>query len=356
MLKEAKIYVAGHRGLAGSAILRRLDALGYRHVLTRTHAELDLTDAQAVAGFFAAEQPDYVFLAAASVGGIHANRTFPAEFIHQNVAIQNNVLHQSHLHDVRRLLFLGSSCIYPALAPQPMREEHLMTGPLETTNQAYAVAKIAGIYTCWAYNRQYGREFLPVMPTNLYGPHDHFDILNAHVLPALIRKLHLATLAGRGDHAAIARDEKRFGLLPEGLRRELGLDLPERQNAVPRITLWGSGSPRREFLYSDDLAEAAVFLMQKPWERLTADLPDTDQPLFNIGSGTDQTIHELADRIAEIVGYTGVLLWDTSMPDGVPRKLLDASRMHRMGWQAATDLTEGLRRTYGWYLQRCGLQ
>jgi GDP-L-fucose synthase len=355
MRQEARIYVAGHNGLAGSAILRRLRAAGYENIVTRAHTELDLTDARATADFFAAERPEYVFLAAAKVGGIHANRTYPAEFIRDNLAIQNHVLHQSHLHGVRRLIFLGSSCIYPALAPQPMREEYLLGGPLEPTNQAYAAAKIAGIFSCWAYNQQYGVHFLPVMPTNLYGPRDHFDLQRSHVLPALIRKFHLAKLAMQADERAIARDETVFGLIPPEYRSMLRGRTSGGQPPLPehKVLLWGSGTPRREFLYCDDLADALLFLMNLAWEEVVAAMPHPEAPLINIGEGRDQTIKDLAERIAKVVGYAGEIAWDPNMPDGVPQKLLDVSRLRQMGWQAAVDLEEGVRRTYRWYLEEC---
>lgn len=357
MDKNEKIYVAGHRGLAGSAILRRLTADGYAHIVTRSHAELDLTNQPAVADFFAAEKPDYVFLAAALVGGIHANRTYPAQFIHQNLAIQTHVIHQSHLHGVQRLLFLGSSCIYPRHAPQPIQETHLMTGALEPTNQAYAIAKIAGIQMCWAYNRQYGTRFLSLMPNNLYGPGDNFDLLNSHVLPALIRKFHLAKLAAAKNWAAIDRDERIFGPIPPDLKQALGIAAadekdPSASHTLPRVVLWGSGAPRREFLYSDDLADACLFVMNAPWQRLTDSSSETQEVMFNVGFGNDQTIKDLAEKVARVVGYEGKLTWDANMPDGTPRKLLDITRLKRLGWQPRVGLTEGLRRSYAWYLEK----
>jgi GDP-L-fucose synthase len=345
MNREEKIFVAGHRGLAGSAILRRLQSAGYKNLITRPHGELDLADPRAVADFFAATRPAWVFLAAARVGGIHANRSFPAEFIQQNLAIQTNVLHQSYLNGIRRLLFLGSSCIYPQLAPQPMQEQHLLTGPLEPTNQAYAVAKIAGIQMCWAYNQQYQTQYIPVMPTNLYGPGDNFDLLTSHVLPAMLRKFHLARLAADKNQAAIAADERVFGPLDQGFRNALGIDA----DAVPQVTLWGSGSPRREFLHADDLADACLFLMQAPWERLVSACGDPSALLFNVGAGLDQTIRELAAIASAVVGYTGATTWDTTMPDGTPRKLLDISRLRQLGWRPSISLEEGLGRTYAWY-------
>ena len=311
MEKNSKIYVAGHKGLVGSALVRELVSQGYENIVTRSHAELDLEDFKAVDRFFSEEKPDYVFLAAAKVGGILANNTYPAEFIYKNLTIQNHVIHNSYCHNVKKLLFLGSSCIYPRLCPQPMGEEHLMTGPLESTNSPYAVAKIAGIEMCWAYNRQYGTDFIPVMPTNLYGPNDNFDLETSHVLPALIRKFHDAKTSGAKE-----------------------------------VVLWGSGTPRREFLHVDDMANACVFLMNKEsWPGL-----DSHTLLFNIGTGKDVTIRELAELIRQIVGFEGNMTWDSTKPDGTPRKLLDVSRLKSQGWEAAISLEDGLGRTYDWYL------
>ncbi len=344
MNRDEKIFVAGHRGLVGSAILRRLQSAGFENLITRSHSELDLADPRAVGEFFAATRPAHVFLAAARVGGIHANRTFPAEFIQQNLAIQTHVIHESYRHGVQRLLFLGSSCIYPQLAPQPIEERHLLTGPLEPTNDAYAVAKIAGIQMCWAYNQQYNTRFIPAMPTNLYGPGDNFDLLTSHVLPAMLRKFHLARLAAEKNVAAIAADERRFGPLDPAFKQALAKDAA----GAARVTLWGSGTPRREFLHVDDLADACLFIMQTPWEQLTA---ACDSPLmFNIGMGTDHTIREIATLAAEAVGYKGALNWDATMPDGTPRKLLEVSRLRQLGWRAGITLEEGLRRIYAWYL------
>jgi GDP-L-fucose synthase len=311
MEKASRIYVAGHRGLVGSAVLRRLRAAGYSALITRTHAELDLTDAVAVARFFAQEQPQFVVLAAARVGGILANDSYPADFIRENLFIQNNVIEQSRLAGVERLLFLGSSCIYPRLCPQPIREEYLLTGELEPTNRPYAIAKIAGIEMCWAYNRQYGTKFLAAMPTNLYGPEDNFDLQTSHVLPALMRKVAEAVSSGRDV-----------------------------------VEVWGSGTPRREFLYSDDMAEACLHLMELPEERLAAFVEGNHPPLINIGTGEDVTIRQLAAMIGEELGFTGELVFDASKPDGTPRKLLDVSRIHGLGWKATTTLPEGIRRTY----------
>lgn len=315
MDKEARIYVAGHRGLAGSALVRRLEAAGYGNLIKRTHAELELIDAHATRAFFEQEQPEYVFLAAAKVGGILANNIFPAEFIQQNLAIQNNVIHESWRAGVKRLLFLGSSCIYPRECPQPMKEKYLLTGPLEATNRPYAIAKIAGIEMCSAYNRQYGTQFLAVMPTNLYGPGDNYDLETSHVLPALIRKMHEAKQQGRAE-----------------------------------VTVWGTGSPRREFLYSDDMADACLKLILLPdadFNDLIADYP----PLINIGCGADMTVRELAETVAKVVGFDGSLRFDTSKPDGTPRKLLDVSRLFGLGWRPGVRLEEGIRRAYDAYIE-----
>lgn len=317
MRPDARIYVAGHRGLVGSALARQLAARGYANLLVRAHAELELTDQPAVDEFFRGNRPEYVFMAAAKVGGILANNTYPAEFIHQNLAVQVNVIEAAHRHGVKRLLFLGSSCIYPRECPQPMREEHLMTGPLEPTNSAYAVAKIAGVEMCRAYNRQYGARYLAVMPTNLYGPGDNYDLQNSHVLPALIRKMHEAK--ARGDK---------------------------------EVVVWGTGKPRREFLYSDDMAEACVFLMTQADEAFDGLLHDRAAPaLINIGCGEDSSIAELARTVADVVGYSGKLAQDTSKPDGTPRKLLDVSRLKRLGWRPRTSLPEGIRLAYADFLK-----
>ena len=311
MERGARIYVAGHTGLAGSAILRQLQRAGHANLLLRRHAELELTDARAVSAFFERERPEYVFLAAAKVGGILANDTYPADFIRENLAVQLNVLHEAWRAGVKRLLFLGSSCIYPRDCPQPMKEEYLLSGSLEPTNRAYALAKIAGVEMCWSYNRQHGARFLAAMPTNLYGPGDHYDLQNSHVLPALIRKIHEAKQRG------------------------------ERQ-----VTLWGSGRPRREFLLSDDMAEACVFLMRLPesgFDRLVA---PAQAPLINIGAGADQSIAELAVLVAEVLDYRGEFVYDASKPDGTPRKLLDSSRISALGWKPKLGLREGIALAY----------
>lgn len=353
MERDAKIYVAGHRGLVGAAIIRRLSALGYANIITRTHGELDLLDQRAVADFFADERPAYVFLAAAKVGGIHANNTYRGEFIYKNLMIQTNIIHQSFLHGVARLLFLGSSCIYPKLCPQPMKEEYLMTGPLEATNSPYAVAKIAGIEMCWAYNRQYGTRNIPVMPTNLYGPNDNFDLENSHVLPALIRKFQLARMAAQGDIDSIRRDEKRFGRIPDDIKAAIGLDRHspglDPSAASARVIVWGSGSPKREFLHVDDMADACVHIMAMAETDLVRRLPPQSAPLLNLGTGVDCSIRELAQMVKEAVGFSGELAFDSTRADGTPRKLLDVSRVRALGWQAGIELREGIRRVSRWY-------
>ena len=308
MNQPDKIYIAGHRGLAGSAIVRALQKHGYTNLLTRTHAELDLIDPRAVAEFFATEKPDHVILAAAKVGGILANQTYPADFIHQNLAIQTNVIHEAAQSKVKRLLFLGSSCIYPRDCPQPIKEEYLLTGPLEETNKAYAVAKIAGIEMCAAYNQQYGTQFLCAMPTNLYGPGDNYDLNTSHVLPALMRK----AITARNDN-------------------------------LPSMTVWGTGTPRREFLYSDDLGDACATLLLLPWETVAGAFPKPTLPLINVGHGDDLTIRELAEAIADAAGFTGAIEWDRGKPDGTPQKLMDSSRMRALGWAPRTTLPDGLR-------------
>ncbi|MDQ7799444.1 MAG: GDP-L-fucose synthase [Candidatus Edwardsbacteria bacterium] len=306
MDKNAKIYVAGHAGLVGSAMLKQLKEKGYHNIILREMAELNLRDQPAVGEFFQAEKPEYVFLAAAMVGGIHANNTYPADFIYDNLLIECNVIHASYLNRVKKLLFLGSSCIYPRDCPQPMKEEYLLTGPLEPTNEPYAVAKIAGIKMCQAYNKQYGTKFISVMPTNLYGPNDNYHPLNSHVLPALIRRFHEAKEAGQ-----------------------------------PCVEAWGTGSPRREFYYSEDMAAACIFLME------TYDGGE----IVNIGCGQDLTIRELTALVAQTVGYQGQIRWDGSKPDGTPRKLLDVSRLHALGWTRHTPLEEGLKLAYRDFLE-----
>jgi GDP-L-fucose synthase len=336
--KDAKIYVAGHRGLVGSAIVRQLEAKGYTNIITRTHAELDLVNQQAVEDFFKTEKPEYVFLAAAKVGGIMANSTYRGEFIYLNLMIQSNIMHQSKVQGVKRLVFLGSSCIYPKMASQPIKEEYLMTGPLEPTNSPYAVAKIAGIEMCHAYNDQYGTSFVPVMPTNLYGPGDNFDLEKSHVLPSLVRKFHLGKLAMAGDWEGIESDEKRWGAIPNGFKEAIGYDHKDACDC--EVVLWGTGSPYREFLYVDDMANACVFIM----------FEQDSTELLNIGTGVDLTIREVAELVADVVGYEGSIVWDASKPDGTPRKVLDVSRMKKIGWGSTMGLTNGLKLFYNWYL------
>src|SRR3989338_1997035 len=301
---SSKIYVAGHKGLVGSAIVRALEKQGYDNLILRTHSELDLLDQKSATDFFKKEKPEYVFLAAAKVGGIMANRTYPADFIYQNLQIQNNIIHHSHLNGVKKLLFLGSSCIYPRLARQPIKEEYLLTEALETTNEPYAVAKIAGIKMCQAYNRQYGTDFISVMPTNLYGPNDNFDPETSHVLPALIRKFHEAKI-----------------------------------NNQTEVVVWGTGAPKREFLYVDDLADACIFLMNNY----------DNSEIINIGTGEDISIKELAEMIKEITGFTGEINWDASKPNGTPRKLLDVGKLHNLGWKHQINLPDGILSVYEWY-------
>jgi GDP-L-fucose synthase len=308
MKKDSKIYIAGHKGLVGSAIERRLQK-EYSHLVVSDLKDFDLTDPRAVDAFFLREKPEFVFLAAAKVGGIKANDTYPADFIRINLQIQTNVIDACYRHRVKKLLFLGSSCIYPKHAPQPMKEEHLLTGPLEPTNDAYAIAKIAGITMCQSYNRQHGTNFIAAMPTNLYGPGDNFDLETSHVLPAILRKFHEAKAAGR-----------------------------------PHVELWGTGSPRREFLFVEDLADALVYLM----EHMS---PTREQTFVNVGVGTDVTIKELADTVQRIVGFKGDIVWNTDMPDGSPQKLLDVTRLGELGWTASHSLEQGILKTYSWYLE-----
>ncbi len=354
--EDSPVFVAGHRGLVGSAIVRKLGSEGCRNLITRTHDELDLMDQKAVAEFFRKQRPEYVFLAAAKVGGINANNRYPAEFIYNNLLIQTNVIHQAYLHNVSRLLFLGSSCIYPRMAPQPLKEEYLMTGPLEPTNSPYAVAKIAGIEMCWSYNRQYGTRFIPVMPANLYGPDDNYDLETSHVLPALIRKFHLAKLATQDDLDGIEQDKDTYGPIPEDIRSNLadiiqaGSSSEKTNDSV--IHLWGTGSPRREFLHVDDLADAAVFLMNRPWDSLEkAYGKGRSSLLFNVGAGEDLSIKELADLVSAVVGYKGSIAWDSTKPDGTPRKLLDVTKMESIGWKWRTTLEKGIKETYEKYLR-----
>jgi GDP-L-fucose synthase len=307
MKHDGAIYVAGHRGLVGSAVWRELQCQGFKRLIGKTREELDLLNAAAVEKFYAVEKPEYVFVAAAKVGGIQANDSQPAEFLYQNLQIQNNLIHGACRHRVKKLLFLGSSCIYPKAAPQPLKEECLLTGPLEPTNQWYAIAKIAGIKLCQAFRRQYGCDFISAMPTNMYGPNDNYDLENSHVLPALIRKFHEACVT-----------------------------------AAPNVTCWGTGTPLREFLYADDLARACVFLMQNY----------SEEQFINVGFGTDISIRELAGLIRRVVGFTGEIIWDTTRPDGTPRKLMDSSRLFALGWKPRIDLETGVRLAYEDYLRR----
>jgi GDP-L-fucose synthase len=307
MQKDSKIYIAGHRGMVGSSIARHLEAKGFTNLVFRTSKELDLRNQEAVFDFFEAEKPEYVFLAAAKVGGIVANNTYRADFIYENLCIQNNVIHNAYKHQVKKLMFLGSSCIYPKLAPQPLKEEYLLTGLLEPTNEPYAIAKIAGIKMCEAYRSQYGCDFISVMPTNLYGPNDNYDLQKSHVLPAMIRKFHEAKV-----------------------------------NQAETVTLWGSGSPMREFLYADDLAEACIFLMQTY----------SEAGFVNIGTGTDVTIKTLAELVQKAVGFTGEIIWDASKPDGTPRKLMDVSKLNALGWKHSIELAEGIGMAYQDFLKQ----
>ena len=311
MKEDSRIYVAGHRGLAGSALVRGLEDRGYQNLVLRTHAELELKEPEGVDAFFAKERPEYVFIAAARVGGIYANNTYPADFIRENLQIQTNVIDAAYRNGVKRLVFLGSSCIYPRDCPQPIREEYLLTGPLEPTNRAYAVAKIAGVEMCWAYNRQFGTRFLSVMPTNLYGPGDNYDLANGHVLPALIRKVYEAMAAGRNE-----------------------------------VVVWGSGKPLREFLFSDYFAGACVHLMSLDEEQFGRLLDQDFPPLVNVGYGSDVTIRELAETICRVLGFEGKLVFDASKPDGTPRKLMDSSRMRGLGWAPKVDLEDGIRMAF----------
>jgi GDP-L-fucose synthase len=327
MDKHSKIYIAGHNGLVGSAITRNLKQKGYDNLVTRVHADLDLTDQKAAAAFFASEKPEYVFLAAAKVGGILANNIYPAEFIRDNLVIQANVIHEAYRSGVKRLMFLGSSCIYPKLAPQPMKEEHLLTGSLEATNRPYAVAKIAGVEMCWSYNRQYGTQYLAAMPTNLYGPGDNYHPTNSHVIPALIRKFHEAKIHNNST-----------------------------------VTIWGTGKPKREFMYSEDMADACIYLMGLPEEKFQSLLGSDESktgkfapPLVNVGVGEDITIRELAVLISEVVAFRGDLVFDTTKPDGTPRKLMDTTLLNSMGWRARTPLAAGLAIAYAEFANKVEL-
>lgn len=399
---QSRIYVAGHRGMVGSAIIRKLQADGYTNIITRTHKELDLTEQLAVRDFFRQEKIDYVVLAAAKVGGIHANNTYPAEFIAINLQIQTNVIHEAYKAGIDKLLFLGSSCIYPQLAPQPMKEEYLLTGPLEPTNEPYAIAKIAGIKMCEAYNRQYGTSYRSVMPTNLYGPGDNYHLENSHVIPAMIRKFHLAKLAMQGNLKGIQQDEAKYGPIPQDIKQAICLN-PDSSNFIdgykpssakslspspnsslltpnsrrPKVVLWGTGQARREFLHVDDMAAACVFVMgldqsvfssnsntqsstlsPEPCQSSPQSLvlsPSSATPNFapsflNIGTGEDQTIASTAEIVRQVVGYKGEVVFDAAKPDGTPKKLLDVSRLKQLGWQYEVGLGQGIKKTYQWLL------
>ena len=355
---NSKIYVAGHRGLVGSAIWRTLEAKGYTNLIGRTHAELDLTDAVAVRTFFEAERPEYVFLAAAHVGGIMANNTYRADFLLKNLAIQQHVIGEAYRTGVKKLLFLGSTCIYPKEAPQPMPEDCLLTSPLEYTNEPYAIAKIAGLKLCESFNLQYGTNFIACMPTNLYGPNDNFDLERSHVLPAMMRKLILADALLRGDWASIRADLTRLpiSLIPNvalASEEELAEALAHFGIYPDRVELWGSGTPMREFLWSEDMAEACVFLMEQiNFDDLRPAEGEVRNCHINIGTGTDVSIAELASRIKEVVGYQGEIRFDRSKPDGTMKKLTDPSKLHRLGWHHKVELDEGLQRMFRWYKER----
>lgn len=353
--KDAKIYVAGHRGLVGSAIWSNLIARGYTNLVGRTHAELDLLDPVAVRTFFDAEQPDAVVLAAAKVGGIMANSRYRADFIYQNLQIQQNVIGEAWRHGVKRLLFLGSTCIYPRNAPQPMTEDSLLTSPLEYTNEPYALSKIAGLKMCESFNLQYGTNYIAVMPTNLYGPRDNFHLENSHVLPAMLRKIHLADRLGRGDMQGVRRDLDRRpveGIDGTAPNEEIARVLAKYGIEPGRVTLWGSGTPLREFLWSEEMADASVHVL------LNVDFNDTYAPgtseirncHINVGTGIEHTIAQAASLIADAVGFAGEVRWDASKPDGVMRKLTDVSKLHAMGWHHHVELPEGVARLYRWYL------
>jgi GDP-L-fucose synthase len=357
--KNSKIYVAGHRGLVGSAIVKNLESKGYTNVIGRTRSELDLTDQQAVAAFFEAEKPEYVFLAAAKVGGIVANNTYRADFIYENLQIQNNIIHQSYLHGVKKLMFLGSTCIYPKNAPQPMPEDCLLTSPLEYTNEPYAIAKIAGIKMCESYNLQYGTNFISVMPTNLYGPNDNFDLEKSHVLPALIRKIHCAKLLNEKKYADVVKD---LGLKNIDEAKEYLAKFGVDEN---RVEIWGSGKPLREFLYSEDMADACVFLLEnRDFKDTYTDVSSSNETCtpnsvstleirnthINVGTGKDISIKELAEMIKEIIGFKGELYFNTDKPDGTMKKLTDVSKLHALGWKHKVELNDGIKTMYEWYL------
>ncbi len=347
------IFVAGHRGMVGSAIVRQFKKRGYTNILTRSHAELDLTDQRAVADFFKKERVDSVVLAAAKVGGIYANNHYPAEFIYSNLTIQANVIHQAFLAGITKLLFLGSSCIYPKFAPQPMCEEHLLTGILEPTNEPYAVAKIAGIKMCEAYNRQYGTEYRSVMPTNLYGPGDNYHLENSHVLPAIIRKYHLAKLAMQGKAKAIQRDEEVFGPIPGDIQEAMGYSSNEgglrSSNTKAKVILWGTGKARREFLHVDDMAVACLHVMDLAHDEF---MQYASGSFLNVGTGKDIMISEVAEIIRGVVGFEGETVYNTGQPDGTPQKLLNTNKINSTGWKPDFSLVTGIQDAYHWYLQQ----
>ncbi|MDV7140193.1 GDP-L-fucose synthase [Maribacter sp. TH_r10] len=358
MKKDAKIYIAGHRGLVGSAILKNLEAKGYSNFITRTHKELDLTDSTAVASLFTSEKPEYVFLAAAKVGGIVANNTYRGDFIYANLMIQNNVIHQAYVHGVKKLMFLGSTCIYPKNCPQPMKEDYLLTDVLEYTNEPYAIAKIAGIKMCESYNLQYGTNFISVMPTNLYGPNDNFDLEKSHVLPALIRKMHLGKALENNDWEAIRKDLDQLPI--EGVDGSADTDdiysvldkygIQRKGNSV-HLEIWGTGNPMREFLWSEDMADACVFLMENRdfkdcYAQGAREIRNTH---INIGTGEDIAIKDLAQVIKESIGFKGVLFFNTDKPDGTMKKLTDPSKLHGLGWKHTIALEEGVKKVYEWY-------
>lgn len=346
MNKDSKIYIAGHRGLVGSAILKNLQEKGYHNIVTRTHVQLDLTNQAAVETFFSEEKPDYVFLAAAKVGGIIANNTYRADFIYENMMIQNNVIRQSYIHKVKKLLFLGSTCIYPKNCPQPMKEEYLLTDTLEYTNEPYAIAKIAGIKMCESYNLQYGTNFISVMPTNLYGPNDNFDLEKSHVLPALIRKIHLAKLLSEEKYDAVIKDLDVYSIeKAKEYLKTFGV-------SANSVEIWGSGKPKREFLWSEDMADACVFIMEN--RDFTDTYKEGEKEIrnthINIGTGKDVSIKELAETIKHIIGFKGNLVFNTDKPNGTMQKLTDVSKLNGLGWKHKIDLQEGVRKIYKWYL------
>ena len=355
MDKNSKIYVAGHRGLVGSAIWQNLQSKGYTNLIGQSHQELDLLDAVAVKSFFDREKPEFVILAAAYVGGIVANNTYRADFIYRNLQIQNNVIGESFRHNVRKLLFLGSTCIYPREAPQPISEEALLTGPLEYTNEPYAIAKIAGLKMCESFNIQYGTNYIAVMPTNLYGPNDNFDLEKSHVLPAMIRKIHLAKALMNDDWNTVRQDLTRRpveGISGNSTQQDMESKLRKYGISKERVELWGSGKPLREFLWSEDMADASVYIMEN------VDFPDLAKGKteirnchINIGTGKEISIHDLAALIRKTIGYTGEITFDTSKPDGTMRKLTDVSRLNALGWKHTIDVDEGVKRMYEWYIQ-----